>query len=307
MKASARARFYVQMARLLGSGIAPEQALAMLGEEASGLTRSLREGSSLARAWRSDPGFGEMELRVVEAGEVSGSLTACFESLATHFERRDRIERKMIAKLLYPVILLHAVFLLPALGLFLTEGVAAYFRVAVLPLILGWTLVVTGVLLVGRIRSSPDLAAGFDRALLRLPLLGSIMRDRSLGLYSAGLALLLSAGLPLIDSLDRAATMVPNRRVRSWAEVIAIEVRRGAGLAESMAVSFPVTFVEMVRVGEATGRLDEQLEAASHYFDQESQVAVTRLVTVLFFLAFLLVAIVVGAVVVRSWLAILGF
>lgn len=301
-----RAKFYAQLARLLESGLAPQQALTLLGEQGTSLSMGLLDGHGLARTWRKDPDFGEMEGWVVEAGEVSGELSTCLEGLAEHFERQSRYKRQMLGKLLYPVFLLHAVFLLPSIGLLLTQGLAAYFRLAVVPLVLAWVLVGAGVFLFGKIRTSPAAAFRLDQLLLRLPLLGPVLRDRALALYSGGLALLLGAGLPVLDSLDRAARMVSNRWIRRRAESVTIGVRKGSGIAESMEGSFPTVFVEMVRVGEASGRLDTQLGAASRYFDEEGQTAITRLVTITSFLSFFLVAIVVGIVVIRGWLAILG-
>ncbi len=305
MKGGERARFYAQLARLLDSGLAPRQALALLGEQGQSLSRFLEGGHSLARAWRMHPGFAEMEYRIVDGGEASGELSPCLEALSDHFERQSRLRKKILLKLLYPAILLHALFLLPPLGLLVSEGLAAYSRMAVAPLVLAWALIAVAAFAIARARSSPALAVQLDRRSLRLPLLGRILRDRSIALYSGGLALLLGAGLPVLTSLERAAGWIGNRWIRRQAESVATEVRRGAGLAESMFGLFPESFVEMVRVGEVSGKIDEQLKAASRFFDEEGQMAITRLVTIASFLSYFLVAIAVGVVVLRSYLAIL--
>lgn len=300
-----RAHFYSQLAHLLDSGIDPVRALEMAPEPGPSLSERVGRGSDLVDAFGAEPQVGRLERAVVAAGSAAGALPVCLGRLGESFERRARAKSHLWAQLIYPLILIHAAFLLPPLSLFVSDDLSAYLRVAVVPLVTAWIVGGIGWLIAGRIRSAPSTARRLDVLLLRVPGVASAVRHHALASYAGALSLLLGAGVPLLEALDHAAQVVANRELSARCVRVPSLVRTGATLADAAASQLPRDFAKRVRVGEVSGRLEEQLDAASRHHEEAGAAATRRLVAFASAAAFGLAAVMVAFAVIRSWVALL--
>jgi len=146
----------------------------------------------------------------------------------------------------------------------------------------------------------------FDGALLRLPLLGPVLAKAAVSRFARTLGTLLRGGIPILDSLGMSLATVGNRRLASDMEPVIDEVRRGRGLAGSLAKvdGFPSLASYLISVGEETGRLDETLVRLSDKYDRDVAVALKRLIALLEPAIILVMAVVVGFIVISLILAI---
>jgi type IV pilus assembly protein PilC len=143
-------------------------------------------------------------------------------------------------------------------------------------------LAVGGVIL-SRWKSSDAGGVAWDGFLLRLPLVGTILQQFALSQFSRSLATLVGAGTPLVPALDIASGAVANRRVSGAVAAVVPRVREGAELWRSLEEtgSFTSLAVEMIKVGEATGALEEMLTNVSDFYDEAIEARLQRIVTLI--------------------------
>jgi general secretion pathway protein F len=249
------------------------------------------EGRRLADAMGREPAsFPLLYRAMVSAGEASGTLPEILERLANLLERQAQVRSKVLSTLAYPVILaIVAAFVVFALMIFVVPKVVEQFRDIgqTLPLLtriviglsnfLGhwwWALLlglVAIVLLAGRALKEEGLRMKVDTVLLRLPLLGRLIRDLHAARMARTLSTMVASRLPLLEGLQLTAATVHNRVLRAASVEIAESVRTGSSLAGALkkAGIFPPLLIYLAASGEASGRLDLMLERAADYLDRE--------------------------------------
>ena len=305
--------FTQQLSALLEAGLPLDRALGILAELAENrrlrrivedVGQGVRTGSSLADALaRHQPRpFSRLYVNTVRAGEKGGVLEVALRRLAEHLEAMREIREAVTSALIYPA-------LLAAVGVgavvFLLTFVLPRFAVVfadlgqALPLptriLLGvshalsdywWVLalVVLALLLGGQlVNRSEEGRRAVDRLLLRLPVVGHLLRRVEMGRLTRTLGTLLGSGVPLLGALAVAREVAGNQVVALALQTVQEGVKRGEGLARPMGETgeFPPLAVHMVRVGEETGRLEEMLGRVAHTYESEIRVAVRRLVALL--------------------------
>jgi general secretion pathway protein F len=253
----------------------------------AGVTEGRRLADSMARAPKS---FPPLYRAMVAAGESSGTLPAILERLAALLERQAEIRGKLITALAYPTILaLVALGVVTALMMFVVPQVVEQFDTVgqQLPLLtriviwvsdvlVGWwwiMLIVVALLGVGAWRAlkEPSIRLSFDSWLLRLPLLGRLIRDLHAARLARTLGTMVASRLPLLEGLVLTAGTVHNRRLRAASDEIVDAIRGGGSLSAAMrrAGVFPPLLTYLAASGEAAGRLDEMLERAADYLERE--------------------------------------
>jgi general secretion pathway protein F len=292
-----------QLATLVASGLPIDEALQALAEGSEGRLRlqvvSLRsrvmEGSPLATAMAEFPDtFPTIYRASVAAGESAGKLDRVLLRLADYAETRDVLRRKILLALTYPS-LLAVVALAVVAGLMIwvvpqVIGVFAQYQESLpwptrvlivlsdvvqrfaLPLGLLSLLLAVGFALALRTEA---VRARIHAVLLRLPLLGRLLRAAETARFARTLALLVGSAVPLLESLNIAAQVVDNRVLRQALVRIALRVREGQGFARALEESreFPPVAVRLVASGEKSGRLDEMLFEAASYQERELDTA----------------------------------
>ena len=261
------------------------------------------EGRRLSEAMAREPGsFPPLYRAMVSAGESSGTLPPILERLASLMERQAQVRGKVLSTLAYPIILaIVAAFVVFALMIFVVPKVVEQFQDIgqSLPLltriVIGlsnflaawwWALLLGFALLVflaGRALKDEGIRMKFDRMLLRLPLIGRLIRDLHAARMARTLATMVSSRLPLLEGLRLTTGTVHNRVLRAASADIAESVRTGGSLSGALrrAGIFPPLLVYLAASGEASGRLDIMLERAADYLDREFDAFTTTALSLL--------------------------
>ncbi|HET9427698.1 MAG TPA: type II secretion system inner membrane protein GspF [Allosphingosinicella sp.] len=249
------------------------------------------EGRRLADAMGREPrSFPALYRAMVSAGESSGTLPLILERLANLLERQAQVRGKVLSTLAYPIVLaLVATFVVFALMIFVVPKVVEQFQDVgqQLPLltrlVIGlsaflshywWALLILAALaaiLASQALKEEGLRMKFDGLLLRLPLIGRLIRDLHAARMARTLATMVASRLPLLDGLRLTTGTVHNRVLRAASADIAETIRTGGSLAGALrkANVFPPLLVYLAASGEASGRLDLMLERAADYLDRE--------------------------------------
>jgi len=301
-----------QLAGLVASGLPLERALSSLSEEAetanqrelvAAIRSEVNAGSSMAAALSRHPKeFDATYCAVVGAGEQSGQLGRVLERLADDLEERLSLRAKLLGAALYPMIvsgiaLLIVTFLLS----YVVPQVAHVFEGShrTLPLLtrimlgLGtfmrdqwlWLIAALGVIsgsAYAALRNAA-LRLRFDALFLRMPMLGRLTRGYNTARFASTLAMLSSAGVPILQALQAASETLSNRALRLDAQSALGLVREGAPLASALAQNkrFPPMLSMFAKLGEQTGQLPTMLERAAAQLRNEVQRRSMQLATLL--------------------------
>lgn len=249
------------------------------------------EGRRLAEAMGREPkSFPPLYRAMVSAGERSGSLPVILDRLSVLLERQAEINAKIITTLAYPIVLaLVAMGVVTALMMFVVPQVVEQFDtvgqqlplltrmvIALSNFLVGWwwalLLFVAGLaLLAWRALKEPAIRLAFDSRLLRVPLLGRLLRDLHAARMARTLATMVASRLPLLEGLTLTGSTIRNRRLRLASDEIVESIRGGGSLSAAMrrAGVFPPLLTYLAASGESAGRLDEMLERAADYLERE--------------------------------------
>ncbi len=281
------------------------------------------EGHSLAASLREYPSaFPELYRATVAAGEHAGHLGLVLDQLADYTDQRQQSRQKIQLALLYPVILLVASLAIVVLLLgyvvpdvvkvfvntgqelpALTTGLIAVSEVAQR---WGWLIMLGIVALAIGMRQAlrdPSIKLRWHSFILRLPLVGRLVRATNTARFASTLAILTRSGVPLVDALGIAAAVIGNLRIRERVVEAAQRVREGGSLTRALEATgeFPPMMLHMIAAGEKSGELDQMLARTAR--NQENDLAAQISLLVGLFEPFMLVF--MGAVVLVIVLAIL--
>ena len=321
-----------QMATLLDSGLTMEQALAALIEEAeasrtrealAGVKAEVMAGASLAAALGSHArSFPEFYRALVHGGEESGALPTVLQHLADYLDARQALRQKTSLALLYPVLVgVVALAIVTGLLVYVVPQVVQVFQQSrqALPwltraliglsgfLRAAWpylALAVVGGAFAARMALRRDgPRRRWHALLLRLPLLGPLVRGVNTSRFASTLAILVGGGVPLLAALASGARVMGNAVMREAVERAIERVREGVTLARALGETraFPPLLVHLVASGEMSGKLEQMLQRAAHL---ETQALERRLAVFLTLLEPVMI-LVMGAAVLLIVLAIL--
>lgn len=318
--------FTRELATLLKADIPVDEALRIVQLQPSlparlrKMTRAILEdvvaGSALSAAIaRQEPAFPVIHPKLVQAGEASGTLAEVFEDLAAFYERSAEIRVKLGTALVYPAVLLAAAVialavictaLLPTVvtlfeeaGAELPGPIAALF--AIQEAAIGyWPFAVAAVGTffgaIGMMSRSEAIRAALDRALLRLPVLASILVGNQTARFARTLVTLTKNGVSLPDALQMTSVVLANRAYRAAAQAAAEDLMRGSSLSASLSATglFSDLSLRLIAVGEQTGQLDTMLVRIADIFEASFQTQLQRLTALLAPLLTVIIGILVG-------------
>jgi type IV pilus assembly protein PilC len=236
------------------------------------------------------------------AGERSGSLDTVLRRFVEYSKIIATVKRKTMSALIYPIILISLAFILVAIIVFsvvpaFTDFYASFG--ADLPLITRIIVRVSTVLrqqlafvVIGGTAAAaafvfwlrqPGQMARLDHLILRLPVVGEIAGKFATSQMARTLATLLGGGLPLVNALDISARSIGNKYVAGQLEVVTARVREGQSFAAALEARgiFPDVAVKMAEVGESTGALQDMLNTAADFYDEEISTNMERFVTLI--------------------------
>ena len=256
---------------------------------------------------------------MVRAGEVGGFLETALQRLTEHLERAQEVQEEVKSALTYPVLLVlfgagaivfMFLFILPRFaGLFADSGqtlpAATRFMLTTSAVLRSywWAFLLAGA---GggfgwrRYVATPQGRLVWDGFCLRLALFGPLLQKREVGRFSRTLSTLLSSGVPLLQGLEVVEAVVENRVIRQAVREVRAGVREGQGLAAPLGRTgaFPPLALQMIGVGEETGRLDDMLEQVAEYFERETQRQIKRLTSLVEPVLLLTMGLIIGFVVI---------
>ncbi|WP_373489133.1 type II secretion system inner membrane protein GspF [Blastomonas sp.] len=262
-------------------------AQAVLGKVHGGVMEGQSLAESLAREPRS---FPPLYRAMISAGESSGSLPIITERLAELLERQAQVRGKIISALAYPIILTLVAFgVVAGLMISVVPRVVEQFdsASAQLPLITRiviaisdflsgwwWALLIVFVLAaIGfwQAMRVPAFKYRFDAMLLKLPLIGRLIRDMNAARLARTLATMVQSRLPLLEGLKLTTRTVRNAVLREALEEAVVAIRSGGSLSAALrnAGTFPPLLVYLAASGESAGQLDIMLERAAEYLERE--------------------------------------
>jgi type IV pilus assembly protein PilC len=298
--------FTKQFSSLIDSGVPVVQCLdilylqekrGVLKETLATMKSDIEAGNGLATALSKHPKiFSEFFIRIVEAGELSGTLDKAIKQVGLQLEKLDRLKAKVIKALSYPAITLVVAFgvlvfllvkVVPEIAKLYSEGKAELPELTVFVLALSkWVqtnfLVVTAVVAAVVATSSvlykmPKFRAVFDPFLLRVPLIGSLILRSAVAQLTRTLGTLVSSGVPLINAFEICAKLMTNLAIRDAIKITMQFVQEGRTIAAGLQAKniFPPMVIHMVNIGEMTGRLDELLSKVASIYDDEVDDAIS--------------------------------
>ena len=327
--------FTRQFSVMIGAGLPLVQCLEILGTQAEDknfgavilATRAdVEAGASLADAMQKHPkAFDSLFTNMIAAGEAGGILDAILKRLATYIEKAVKLKGQVKSAMIYPtsVIVIATVVvaailwkviptfatLFAGLGAELplpTRIVIAMsnFLVAYMPIIIA--AIVGMVFAVRAYYKTENGRRAIDKLLLGLPVLGLLLRKIAVARFCRTLSTLLASGVSILEALDITAKTAGNAVVEDAINTTRKSIERGetvAGPLRQTAV-FPPMVVQMIGVGEATGALDTMLSKIADFYEEEVDVAVAGLLTLLEPIMIAFLGGVVGGIVIAMYLPI---
>jgi general secretion pathway protein F len=267
------------------------------------LLEKVRDGSSLAEAMAAEEqAFPSVCVSMVRAGEEGGALRVVLARVGDFLVRSEAIRQKVISSMIYPAallvvatgsIVLILTFVLPQFESMFEDAGARL--PAATKLVMGasqalrqdWWIMLLGLAILAivlqRMMKLSSMLVLRDRIVLRLPILGSLVTRFEVGRFSRSLGVLLTNGVPAARALALAGATVNNRVFTEAIETLAARFKEGGGLAKSLEETgcFPNLAIQLVQIGDETGRLQDMLQEIADIYDQEVERALERLLALL--------------------------
>ena len=290
--------------------------------------QDVEEGSTLAGAMARHPKvFDQLYSNMVEAGETGGILDIILQRLSTFIEKLVKLKRDIISAMIYP-----------AAVVLLAVGAVAVIMIVVIPqfeqiflgllgpgeqlplptrivtgissFLAGWGglgILLTIIALVVGIRfyyKTPGGRRIIDRLLLKIPILGDIMRKIAVSRFSRTLSTLLSSGVPILQSLDITARTAGNVIIEEAITKVRVGVEQGESFVEPLKATevFPHMVAQMIGIGEQTGALDSMLGKIADFYEQEVDSAIANLLTLMEPLLIGFLGVTIGSIVIAMYL-----
>jgi type IV pilus assembly protein PilC len=310
--AKSLAIFTRQFSVMIDAGLPLVQCLELLSKEEpdkklataiEGTKADVESGSSLADAMAKRPyAFNSLFTHMVAAGEAGGILDAILKRLATFIEKQAKLQSQVQAAMIYPVVVLSIAVIIVMVILWkvipaftsLFEGLGATLPLATrvviwaskqvvfgMPFIVGGVML--GLYLFRRYYATTDGRMRVDRIMLRLPLIGKIFKKVAVARFCRTLGTLLSSGVPILDGLDITAKTAGNAVIEAAIRQVRSRIERGETIAVPLRATnvFPPMVAQMIGAGESTGALDTMLAKIAEFYEDEVDVAVAGLLTIL--------------------------
>ncbi len=328
--------FSRQFSAMVGSGVAMLRTLTIISEQCENeklravitdIKNQVEGGSNLSAAMAKHPDvFDRLYVSMVKAGETGGILDEVMKRVSEFLEARARLTDKVKSAMAYPVVAMFVAvvvfwamltFILPVFqGIF--EGMGGelpqftMFLIRLSEFMRSWWMLLlvivigAGVYFFKQWAKTPVGRYQIDGFMLRVPVFGDVIRKVAVARFTRTFGTLIHSGVPMLSALDVVKETAGNAVLSRSVEDIHKEVRQGGTISKPMSKNplFPPMVVQMIAVGEETGKLDEMLEKVAEFYDNEVENAVEALTSVLEPILVIGVGGIVGSVVVGMYLPI---
>jgi type IV pilus assembly protein PilC len=327
--------FTRQLATMIDAGLPLVQSLEILSSQQDhkvfkNILRQIREdvegGSTFAGALKKHPGtFNDLYTNLVVAGEEGGILDNILTRLANYIEKAEALKKKVKSALVYPsvivgvaviVVMILMIFVIPVfetmfksagqqlpLPTLIVVAISKFFRKYVFIVIPALILLFY---LFRRYHRTENGKAVLDALLLKLPVFGELFRKIAVARFSRTLGTLVSSGVPILDGLNIVSKTAGNKKIETAILSARASIREGETIAEPLNRSniFPPMVIQMISVGESTGALDSMLSKIAEFYEDEVDVAVGNLTSMLEPFLMIFLGVVIGGVVIAMYLPI---
>jgi type IV pilus assembly protein PilC len=304
--------FTRQFSVMIDAGLPLVQALEIIGTQADNpafrkvlltVKSRVEAGSTFADALAEHPkAFDDLFVQLVRAGEIGGILDTILQRLGAYIEKNEKLKRRVKGAMVYPsVVLVVAVGVVGALLGFVVPTFEKMFKDfgGTLPgptqflVNLSHSLVDNWYLFVGVpialviafkfVVRTPKGRIAWDAAILKMPLFGSLVRKVAVARFTRTLGTMLSSGVPILDALEIVGRAAGNKTIEAAVLYVRAKISEGKNIAQPLAECqvFPPMVVQMIGVGEATGAMDTMLSKIADFYDDEVDVAVAALTSML--------------------------
>ncbi len=289
------------------------------------ITEEVQSGTQLSEAFARHPRlFDKLYTNMVRAGETAGALDVILRRLAEFREKAQRLKKKVIGALVYPIAVLTIasgilifimVFIVPKFELIfrdlgitlpaLTEFLISISRfLGSIYGLLGLVGLIAAIIGINLFRATEVGGAIVDRASLRVPVLGGVIKKSSVARFTRTLGTLVTSGVGFLDALDITKSATPNIVVRNAIQSVRDSVKEGETINEPLRRSgvFDDIVVNMIKVGEETGELDKMLIKIADTYDEEVDSAVAAMMALMEPLLIIFMGLAVGFIVIALFL-----
>jgi type IV pilus assembly protein PilC len=281
-------------------------------------------GSTLSAALAKHPKvFDNLFTNMVAAGETGGILDTILQRLSTFIEKIVKLKSALRSAMIYPTVILTVaigvviVILWKVVPVFrtlfagfnvqlplLTRIVIAMSEIVerfAVPILF---VLVAGVVALRYYYKTEKGRYNVDRTLLKIPVLGEILRKIGVARFTRTLATLLTSGVPILEGLDITARTSGNAVLEETIQSLRQRIEEGGNMADPMRTSgfFPPMVVQMVSVGESTGEMDSMLVKVADFYEEEVDVVVANLLTILEPILMVFLGVIVGGIVIAMYL-----
>lgn len=328
--------FTRQFATMIDAGLPIVQCLELLGgaephkrfrETINACRQSVESGSTLAEAMQRHPKvFDNLYTSLVLAGEEAGILDTVMTRLAVELEKSAKLRRKIRGAFTYPTVVL--VIAIAVVILLLYKVIPTFTKmfaemgggelpkptqivIAMSDFVQSWFVaIVIGVIglvvLVRFLFSNPSTKAVIDKIALRLPLFGPLIRKAAVARFTRTLGTMVASGVPIVDSLEIVAETSGNTVIRKAILYVRERISEGQNMVDPLTETgiFPHMVVQMIGVGESTGALDTMLNKIADFYEEEVDVAVDSLTSLMEPLLMVFLGGVVGGLLIAMYMPI---
>ncbi len=324
--------FTRQFATMINSGLPMVQCLDILSEQmekesfkkiSSTVKTDVEGGSTLADALRKHKAFSDLYVNMVEAGEAGGILDLILNRLAVYLEKADALARKVKSAMMYPTVvcvvavgatIFMLMFIIPTFAKMFADFGGELPLPTKVVLVLSnflrtkWYLLLGGAVaaVIGfkRFRASEYGRMKVDQLLLKIPVLGTVVRKAAVARFTRTLGTLVSSGVPILNGLEITAKTAGNKVVEEAVNATKDSISQGNTIADPLRASgvFPPMVTQMISVGEQTGALDEMLDKIATFYDSEVDTAVESLTSIIEPVMIVVMGVIVGGMLISMYL-----
>jgi type IV pilus assembly protein PilC len=327
--------FTRQFATMIDAGLPLVQCLDILGMQQTNdgfkkvilrVKEDVESGSTFADALGKHPRvFDDLFVNLVSAGEVGGILDTILARLAAYIEKAMKLAKQIKSAMVYPATILAValivtvvllLYVIPIFGnMFADFGQALPVPTQIVLALSAYTRkyflvgIAMVVLVVFAVRWHYRQESGrrrIDRLLLRLPIMGDLIRKIAVARFARTLGTMVASGVPILEGMDIVAKSAGNKIIEEAVMKARTSISEGKTISEPLAESkvFPVMVTQMVGVGEATGALDAMLTKVADFYDDEVDAAVGALTSLLEPMLMIFLGVVIGGLVIAMYLPI---
>jgi type IV pilus assembly protein PilC len=327
--------FTRQLATMIDAGLPLVQSLEILASQQENKTfkeiiRQIREdvegGSTFAGALKKHPAtFNELYTNLVVAGEEGGILDNILTRLANYIEKAEALKKKVKSALIYPstivgvaiiVVMILMIFVIPVFETMFKQAgqslpLPTLIVLTISKFIKKYVFIVLPALLLffyllRKYYQTENGRTWIDRLILKAPVFGDLFRKISVARFSRTLGTLVSSGVPILDGLSIVSRTSGNKTIETAILNARASIREGETIAEPLNRSgvFPPMVIQMISVGESTGALDSMLSKIADFYEEEVDIAVGNLTSLLEPFLMIFLGVVIGGVVISMYLPI---